>query len=283
MKNISYFEEHYQENMFVMHTKSMNYNMPLPHIHDGYELHFTLTDDTVIQIDNTIYNAKAGSITVINDNEIHKTVAPQGVMYERIVMGFRSAFVFDVGGNYPEVFMPFKKRYSGFSHCLHLEPEQKNTLYTMLLTAQSLLKDNNGYCAVLKQKLHLMQILIYVSELYITSDNKLSVKRRSMSKRVSEIIQYIDQNLGNTLLLDDLVERFFTSKTSLIQMFKDETLLTPNRYIAVRRIMKSREYILEGLPINVVCNLVGYNDPSSFTRVFKQVVGCTPKKYAERI
>jgi AraC-like DNA-binding protein len=277
-------EERYEEDLFITHGKTMNYrmHMNMPHIHDGYELHFALTDNVVIQIEDSSYVVKAGCVTVINNNEIHMTAAPGDVLYERFVLGFRPSHILDICGAYPEVLTPFTKRYNGFSNCLQLSAPQKDELYVMMLEMRSLLEENGIYCAVLKQKLLLVKILLFVAELYAGSDNGRSAKSRPMSRNLSVIIQYINDNLTEPLLLDDLADRFFISKTNLIHMFKQETLLTPNRYIAVRRIMKSREYINDGLPISVVCNLVGYNDQSSFTRVFKQIVGCTPKKYAER-
>ncbi|MFV0400740.1 MAG: helix-turn-helix domain-containing protein [Oscillospiraceae bacterium] len=275
-------EEFYEEDLFIYHQKGTNYRMLLPHIHDGYELHFTLTDNTVYQIDGRSYLAKAGTIAAINDNEIHLTAVDPSCIYERIILSFRPCYIEEMLRDFPEILRPFRKRQRDFSHCIQLSAQQVEELEALMTELRVLTEADGDFAPVFKRKLKLLEVLGYAAELYQSSSLGKPAKTRPMSAELSEIVRYIDDNLREELSLDELSTRFFISKTNLIRAFKNETSLTPSRYIAARRVMKARELLREGLPVSVVSDLVGYRDQSSFIRVFKQVVGVTPKKYASR-
>lgn len=282
MEILTYRKEQYEEDLFIVHSKTSNFKMAVPHFHDGYELHFTLTDNTVYQIGDSTYQAKSGSIAVINQDEIHRAIVPQNCIYERIILSFKPSFVHDISNEYPELTMPFTKRYPDFNHCIWLPDKQERTLFDLFMEMKTLYTQQEPYAIMLKKKVILLRILLYVSELYATSDSQMSVKSKTMSKQIVEIIQYINNNLAEDLSLDTLSAMFFISKSNLMRMFKSEMSMTPNRYIVFCRIMKSREYLRQGMPVYMVCSMVGYQDESSFIRVFKKIMNCTPKKYAEQ-
>lgn len=102
-----------------------------------------------------------------------------------------------------------------------------------------------------------------------------------VSRRLQPAFAYIREHIGETISLDDLAEHLFISKPQLIRLFKAETGMTPNKYITLFRIMKSREYLTEGNSLLKVCELVGYADESHFIRTFKKIMGITPKQYGK--
>lgn len=67
-------------------------------------------------------------------------------------------------------------------------------------------------------------------------------------------------------------------------LFKQATDLTPGQYIRNFRITKAR-HLLESsmLPIEKVAQQCGYDHANSFTRIFKQTYGMTPRKYRRQV
>ena len=70
-------------------------------------------------------------------------------------------------------------------------------------------------------------------------------------------------------------------RQQLIRLFKEEIGMTPNEYIILSRIMRSREYLARGYSVIKVCEMVGYADESHFIRTFKKIMGITPKQYGK--
>lgn len=65
-------------------------------------------------------------------------------------------------------------------------------------------------------------------------------------------------------------------------MFKDEFGTSPNDFILQERINKAKELLASQNSIKETAYQTGFSDTNYFTRVFKQLVGVTPKSYQNR-
>jgi transcriptional regulator GlxA family with amidase domain len=69
----------------------------------------------------------------------------------------------------------------------------------------------------------------------------------------------------------------------LIRRFKQSTGDTPMAYLQKLRIEKAKQLLESSqLPIEQLLNVVGYEDLSSFRKLFQQYTSLTPKAYRER-
>jgi len=80
-----------------------------------------------------------------------------------------------------------------------------------------------------------------------------------------------------------LAEDMGVSQRTLIRRFKSELNVTPITYVQNARIETAKK-ILENstTPLQQVVEQVGYNDMSSFSKLFKKRVGLTPMGYRQR-
>lgn len=70
------------------------------------------------------------------------------------------------------------------------------------------------------------------------------------------------------------------SKSKLSEMFHSIYGCTIVEFIMNYRIDKAKRLLLENdLSIQQIATTVGYSHQSSFTYIFKQHVGCTPREY----
>ncbi len=99
---------------------------------------------------------------------------------------------------------------------------------------------------------------------------------------VYKVIEYIKSNYRRHMSLEDIAASTYLSKTYLSSLFKKETGYSISEYINIVRIERSKSLLMEeNMSIIEIANLCGFEDQSYFTKVFKHIVGITPKKYRE--
>lgn len=99
---------------------------------------------------------------------------------------------------------------------------------------------------------------------------------------VYKTINYIKKNYSRHITLDEIAAESYISKTYLSTLFKKETSYSIFEYINNVRIEKSQSLLTNSkLDILEISNICGFDNQSYFTKVFKKIVGTTPKKYRE--
>lgn len=102
------------------------------------------------------------------------------------------------------------------------------------------------------------------------------VKNRS---RMGFVVDYIKRNLHQKLSIDSIAKLAYVSKSNFFKMFRDELGVSPNDFILQERISKAKELLAGQNSIKETAFQTGFSDTNYFTRVFKQLVGVTPKSY----
>ncbi|MBR6513360.1 MAG: helix-turn-helix transcriptional regulator [Clostridia bacterium] len=98
-----------------------------------------------------------------------------------------------------------------------------------------------------------------------------------------EIIEYINDNLGEHLTLEGLCEHFHTNRTTLARRVKEATGKSPIRYILEERLRRSRTELEEGeLSVSEVAEKYGFSDDNYFIRAFKKQYGISPLKFRKQ-
>ncbi|MDP4133483.1 MAG: AraC family transcriptional regulator [Bacillota bacterium] len=93
-------------------------------------------------------------------------------------------------------------------------------------------------------------------------------------------MNYIKQNYKEKLSLDDICANVYLSKSYLSKIFKDEMKCTLTNYISSVRVEKSKSLLLDNsLSLADVASMVGFEDQSYYTKVFKKNEGVSPGKY----
>ena len=91
-----------------------------------------------------------------------------------------------------------------------------------------------------------------------------------LDKRLIDIFQYIDENLGSDLSNNKIAELAFVSKDYVGQFFKSLTGGNLQDYIENRRLERAH-YLLRNSKSSIqeIAIKVGFNDPAYFSRRFK--------------
>jgi len=98
---------------------------------------------------------------------------------------------------------------------------------------------------------------------------------------LTKMNEIIEKNISNeTFSIDQLAEELFISRSGLFAKIKMLAGITPNELIQLVRLKKAAEYIsLHEHRINEIAYLVGFNNPSYFSKCFQKQFGMTPKEF----
>lgn len=97
---------------------------------------------------------------------------------------------------------------------------------------------------------------------------------------VYKVMEYVKANYNKKLSLEEIARHVYFSRSYLSSLFKNETGSSLFAYINRVRVEKSKVLLLdESISLLDVAALCGFEDQSYFTKVFKKLVGVSPKRY----
>jgi AraC family transcriptional regulator len=98
--------------------------------------------------------------------------------------------------------------------------------------------------------------------------------------RLRRVIDYISDNYESDLSLTDLASEAGVSPYHFAREFKKSTGHAPHQYLIKLRVERARALLAESeLPIVEVGLRAGFSSQSHFTRLFRRLIGVTPKAY----
>ena len=125
---------------------------------------------------------------------------------------------------------------------------------------------------------------VYLLQNYSTvtpSSTPLPAARGGLDRRrLARVIDFIEDNLGRELSLDELARVACLSPYHFVRSFRAAVGRTPHRYLVERRVARARALLDAGsLPLAQVADLCGFASQTHFTSAFKRAVGTTPGAY----
>jgi AraC family transcriptional regulator len=98
--------------------------------------------------------------------------------------------------------------------------------------------------------------------------------------RERKVCRYIQDNLDQPLLLEDLAKVPLLSPNYFISMFQQSTGMTPHKYVLQQRVEHAKELLTHSkLPLVEIAHKCGFPDQSQFTTTFCRHMGVTPGRY----
>ena len=260
------------------------------HIHDCYEIYFSISGGKQFLIDNRCYDFKPGDIFFINQYESHYLSQIDNVTHERIILSIHPDYLKQLSTVFTDLDYCFSCRSTGFGHQLSLSSEeQKRFLYYIHRFSESA-----PFGQDLLDQAYFTELMVYLNHLFLLRCSRdfrfqsdqavLSVTAEAPAFRhgqIDEILSYINQHLTEELTIAALAENFFISVSYLCRIFKESTGTTINKYITARRITLAKSLLSEGYSVSDTCQRCGFQDYSNFLKAFTKAVGISPKKYSQ--
>ena len=97
------------------------------------------------------------------------------------------------------------------------------------------------------------------------------------------ILNYIHQHYAEDITRTDLSDLVYLNPDYMARLFKKQTGKSIVNYITDYRIQKAKELLNSpDIPIGTVASKVGYGNYSYFSKLFKDITGCTPNEYRKK-
>lgn len=248
------------------------------HIHDCYEIYYSISGGKQFLIDNKLYDINPGDLFVINQYESHYLTKIDQMVHERIVISIHPEFLKKISTRLTHLDACFTDRNGNFSHRLNLNKDQQNRFMyfiNKIITAEDYGND------IIEQSAF-MELMVLLNSIYIKNiDIQGTQINYQYNQQVEPILEYINQNILEPICINHLTEHFYLSHSYICRIFKAATGTTINKYINARRISIAKSLLKSGVNVTEVCELSGFNDYSNFLKAFTKAVGISPKKYAQ--
>ena len=119
-----------------------------------------------------------------------------------------------------------------------------------------------------------------LSQLFNLFEKLEKLESPVINKRISEIIDCIENHFTDSISVDELAERCYVSRTQMFRLFKAETGKTPVDYRNELRIKKACQLIQDGeCSVSEIAEMLGFESIYYFSRVFKKYTGISPSKF----
>lgn len=248
------------------------------HIHDCYEVYYSISGGRQFLIDNRLYAIKPGDVFLINNYESHYLTQIDSMVHERIVLSIHPDLVRFLSTPATDLNYCFSYREAEFSHRISLDKEQQQRFlyYIYKITSPS------GFGTDVLERNALSELLLLLNKVFYTHCRReMEEEDYKYSRQVDEILEYINQNISGSITIAHLSGQFFLSESYICRIFKAATGTTINKYITARRITIAKTLLAEGKTVNEVCEDSGFHDYSNFLKSFTKAVGISPKKYSQ--
>ena len=148
------------------------------------------------------------------------------------------------------------------------------------------------YKALFRKIIQELQLCRYGYEDYIASlfnDILLLVDRQQheqkkatgdVQEQIERAAAYFNENYNTKISIDDYAESLHISTNGFIHNFKQYAGMSPAQYILSLRMVNAQS-LLERTTYNIkeISEIVGYENPLYFSRVFKKEIGKSPAQY----
>ena len=116
-----------------------------------------------------------------------------------------------------------------------------------------------------------------------TSYAMFNVHKGHGDKEIMRAQELIESNFSEAMKMEDLARQIGISPRHFIRRFKKATDETPLRYLQQIRIERAKEYLeTTSETVNEITQVIGYENSSSFRKLFKEATGLSPGEYRSR-
>lgn len=251
--------------------------------HSGWEFVYVEKGKVSVGADNSAYILKKGEMVCHKPFEFH-TIKPYEKQAAVII------FCFETHNEYMEYFN---------NKILSVNQRQKQYLHdianmgrTIFLPKEPLKIVRDGQMDIspdsteleqqfIKNSIELLIISLLSAEATEKKSRIFLYEHFSQRKTLTEnIIEYLKENISQTINLEDISKQFSYSLSSIKRIFKEETGSSIIAYLNNLRMEKAKELLRDKrLSIGEIALKVGFANTYYFSNAFKKMWGVSPSKF----
>lgn len=137
-------------------------------------------------------------------------------------------------------------------------------------------------CEMLTDSMAIINLQMNMILDYAEKVNKLRLGDNP-SKLMLDVANYVQRHLSDTVTAENIAKQLYISRPYLSTKFKEETGMSLSDYILKQKIDESKRLLRHSdKSLVAISNYLGFSSQSHFNRVFKKIVGITPKEYRDK-
>ena len=263
----------------VQHKRTFSNEKSQFHIHNEFEVLLSLSPGLKLETGSKTYILPHYSLMLFNNMDLHLlSLMSPNTENDRYVLYFKPEYINSLSTSDTDLLECFMLRPFADANILTL-CHQTAVEMTAALDQIIAWQQSAAYGSDVQTKLLIADYLLRINRLYREQHAIQNPTTTSGYRIIYTIIHHMHQNYWEDVSLDQLSRQFFINKYTMCTLFREITGLSPLQYLIHCRLLKARELLLHGTPVEDVCGRVGYNNLSHFSRAFKSKVGVSPKQY----
>lgn len=246
------------------------------HYHDFNKILILLKGTVTYYIEGNSYVLSPYDIVLVKAGELHRPVVSGSGSYERIILYVSPDFLASYQQEQYDLGLCFSRAQKEQSGVLRMPSLKSSRLYQILGELEAGLSSQE-YACELYQDVLFLEFLIHLNRAAF-QDTLQFLPTQPGNDKILSVLSYLNGHLKEPLSVDSIADTFFLNKYYLMHAFKKETGYTLCQYLNLKRLLKGRELIRQGIPVTEACLLCGFGSYSAFSRAYKKQFGEAPRQ-----
>lgn len=221
------------------------------HTHDTFNIALILKHTFDTKLTNKYLQAPAGTLSITNPFEVHATPC-DGKTGNSFFTFYIAPDAMKMINNNNDVF---------FDHKIIYDEQLFREFY--------FLSQNFDNIEIEKALLAVLESLI----------QRWGKNQKFKNSEINLFSRFLEDKISEKFSLDEAAKSFGLDKYKFLRLFKYETGMTPNSYVILKRIEKSKILLNDGIDLADAAIESGFYDTAHFCRKFKEFTGVTPLQY----
>ena len=236
------------------------------HLHeDRLELNFILSGNGTHVVGGELCNVQAGDVLIHNSGVLHDESLMLGSEIDAWCIAVTNLKLPAL-----EVNELLPKNFNPRIPCQAVADELA-ALYPLI---HRYAQQSNGYQIANS----LARAVVLIVREVIRTSALVAAKEKNLP--VEQVRRHIEEHYAENLSLSELAKLVCMSEHHLAHAFKKITHYSPQQYILRRRIGKAQCLLVyTQLSITEIAERVGCDDPNYFSRLFRKIIGMSPRTY----
>ena len=260
------------EDFRLFHLKDLGATRVDYHYHEFYKLLFFQSGSGEYVVEGKRYSLAPGDIVLIGKHCVHRPEFTHNIPCERMILYISPEFLEKESSASCNLSACFSLE---DNHVLRPNDKIRKILFSTISSIEQELSSDRYGREILSTGM-LLQLLIELARSMNHTEVQKPAPMLPKSKRMLDIMHYLDDHLTEDLDIDTLAEKFYISRFHMMRRFREETGTTIHAYLSDHRLMLARNLIGQGISATDACFRCGFGSYSSFSRAYTKFFGTTP-------
>ena len=220
------------EDFRLFHLKDKGETKVDYHYHEFYKLLFFVSGKGGYFVEGKRYSLTPGDIILIGKQCVHRPEFEPGVPCERIILYISPEFLLRESSSSCQLADCFSKEYD---HVLRPSEKIRKTLFSIVSNIEQELSSKRYGKEIVSTGM-LLRLMVEIARSIFYKEVQKPAPMLPKSKRMLDIMHYLDSHLTEDINIDTLAEKFYISRFHMMRRFREETGTTIHSYISDHRL-----------------------------------------------